>query len=163
MFSGVLANSRSEDFSTGCAGIALVSEREVWLAGSTHCSSFPTTEDAFDRTFNDEDGYFVMVDTVSGSLDYSSFFGGTSDDSISGLAVTSNGDIVCVGTTTSASLPTRNALISEQPGEEDGFVFKMTVDNSAYLLGLIVLGVAGVGVGAIIVIIAVVTLRSRPK
>jgi len=160
-FSGVLENSGSEDFSPWCSGIFLVSEREVWLAGTTECSSFPTTENAFDRTVNGEDGFFVMIDPTSGSLRYSSLFGGTSDDALGGIAVTSNGDVVCAGRTASANLPNKNALISVRPGEQDGFVFRMTVDNSMYLLGLIVLGVAGIG--AIIVIIAVVTLRSRRK
>ncbi len=157
----------------------MVSSRELWIAGYTKYSGFPTTEDAFDRTFNNEDGYFMMIDPISCSLNYSSFFGGSSQDSIYKIVMTSQGEIVCAGSTYSANFPTMNALLSEKPGDRDGFVFKLILNettstafsststitpttSSIYTsMDMIYVALAGVSLGVIVLVVIVTIVRKK--
>ncbi|MGY5854491.1 MAG: SBBP repeat-containing protein [Candidatus Thorarchaeota archaeon] len=131
IFSGVIKNST--DAAVGASNLVVVSEHEVWLGGSTENDDFPTTEDAFDRSFNERDGIITMIDPISCSLNYSSFFGGTRLDTIGGLAVTEQGEVIGAGTTTSLNLPVYNALDPNKTGvgaAEDGFVFRFGMNET---------------------------------
>ena len=49
-------------------------------AGTTYSPNFPTTADAFDRSYNGNgDGFVTMVSSTGRTLLYGSFYGGSTD------------------------------------------------------------------------------------
>jgi hypothetical protein len=129
IFSGILKNSSSAPVNY----LTVLSEDEVWLCGSADYSIFPTTEDAFDRHHMNDEGFFAMIDPVSCTLNYSSFFGGGSDDYIHGLAVDDWGNVVGAGHTYSSNIQIHNAIQPEKAspaGYTDGFVFRLELNKT---------------------------------
>ena len=74
--------------------IAVDRQDNAYIAGGTYSQNFPTTEGAYDRSFNDQsdhsDIFFSKLNS-QGSLTYSTFLGGNSEDHISGLAIYNTG------------------------------------------------------------------------
>jgi serine/threonine protein kinase len=65
----------------GAGAIALDSAGNVWVAGSTQSSNFPTTAGAHDEAYNGNGDAFVSVlDPTVSSLRYSTFLGGGSQE-----------------------------------------------------------------------------------
>src|SRR5262249_32785484 len=77
-------------------GIAVDDSGLAYLAGETDSTDFATTSDALKKEHggSDLDGFLVKLRTTaskSGSMVYSSFFGGSGNDAIHALAVGSTG------------------------------------------------------------------------
>ncbi len=178
IFSGVINDSADVEDLSFISSIVVISEQEVWLGGDTEYDTFPTTEDAFDRSLDEDDGIIVMVDPVSSSLNFSSFFGGTKSDWVTGLVVTEQGDIIGAGTTTSLDFPICNALEPDKIGTErieDGFVFRFVMNDTATStlttststttpngnIDFLFIAIAGISVGLVVVAgVIVITRRS---
>jgi hypothetical protein len=63
--------------------------------------------------------------TIDPTLNYASFVGGSSDESVSAMHVTSSGATIVAGTTESSDIP--GAVPVDAPGGSDGFIYKMNV------------------------------------
>ena len=112
---------------------ALTLDRDgnVILVGETHSTDLPTTADAFQpdyaggSAFGYGDGFIARIGPDGSQLLYCSYFGGTGDEKINGLAVDADGNVCLAGQTDSRDLPLKNAL---QPapggGTSDGFIAK---------------------------------------
>ncbi len=72
----------------------------------------------------------LVIDPV---LVYSTYLGGSSDDSGSGIAVDGSGNAYVTGHTFSANFPTANALQPANGGSADVFVTKISADGSTKL------------------------------
>jgi hypothetical protein len=105
---------------------------DLVLVGTTHSTDLPTTESAFQpaykggTAFGSGDGFIARITPDGSQLLYCSYFGGSGDEELYGLAIDSAGNIAITGWTDSdKDLPLKNAL---QPkfggGTEDGFVAK---------------------------------------
>jgi Beta-propeller repeat len=113
-------------------GIALDASGNIWLVGQTHSTDFPVTDDAFQpdygggTAFGTGDGFLAKLSNDGSQLLYASYFGGSTDDLINGIAIDGAGNVLITGTTGSSDLPTKNAL---QPkfggGQTDGFIAKL--------------------------------------
>lgn len=91
-------------------GIALDSEHNIYIAGETSSTGFPTTQDALQASLQgNTDGFIVKLNPAGNRL-YSSFFGGKNNDGIEGIAVDSAGNFYITGYTYSADFPLKNAL-----------------------------------------------------
>jgi hypothetical protein len=107
------------------------------VTGGTFSSDYPTTPDAFDRSYNDNSPFgpdlFVSKLTADGSaLLYSTFLGGRSGDGGTGVAVNQSGQAVVIGNTFSRNYPTtRGAFDRSYNGSLDAFVTKLKSDGSA--------------------------------
>ncbi|GAA5185716.1 hypothetical protein GCM10023322_30340 [Rugosimonospora acidiphila] len=121
--------------------IALDAAGDVYVAGQTKSSNFPTTSGAFDRTFNvancprcgvDQYDAFVTKLNPSGSkLVYSTFLGGTDIDDILALAVDGSGQAYVAGQTVSHDFPTTSgAFDTTNDGGYDAFVTKLNAQGS---------------------------------
>lgn len=120
----------------------LLPSGEVYLLGATTSGNFPTTANAFDRTFNGWIDAFFMVFNITGSrVVHSTFIGGTGLDSGNDLFVDGEGNIHIVGVTYSRNFPTTiDAYDRQLNGDTDGYALKIRstdwrLDYSTYLGG----------------------------
>jgi uncharacterized protein (TIGR03437 family) len=121
-FLGGMANDEGEAITVDPSGL-------VYVAGVTDSSDFPVTNKAVQPTFGGDetsieidyrpfgDGFLAVVDPASGSLLYSTFYGGTLDDGFMALALDGNGNVWLTGGTDSTDLHvTSNASQALYPG-----------------------------------------------
>jgi hypothetical protein len=142
------------------AGLALAAGQAV-VAGSTHSADFPTTAGALAGSpLGGQDGFMAQVAPDGRSLGFSTFVGGSGDDSVSALALGSDGTLFLAGATASTDLPTTaGALSSALRGPRDAALLRLTPGGASllyatYLGGSDVdqtLGVAVDGVGDVVV------------
>jgi hypothetical protein len=69
----------------------------------------------------------LVIDPV---LTYSTFFGGSGDDSGFGIAVGPNGDLFVAGYTTSTNFPGVESIQSASAGNADGFILRLDASGS---------------------------------
>ncbi len=160
-YSGIIKNSKQGGVSTRVGSLIVVSEHEIWLGGNTGNENFPVTADALDKTMLKQDGFLTMIDPISCTLNYSTFFGGSEGDFTSGLVIDSSRHIISCGSTESNDIPVKNALESEKISPEhyyNGFVFSLILPSNAThpeLLPTLPLIAAGIGIISLIVIVVV--------
>ena len=105
----------------------------VFAAGTTFSIDFPTTLGAFDPFYNGGTEGFVSCLSGDGTtLLWSTLLGGSGDDSIHSVRVTSGGSVVVGGTTASADFPTTpGALQASFGGAQDAFVARLEGSGTA--------------------------------
>ena len=112
-------------------GIAVDDSGLAYLAGETDSTDFVTTSDAFKKEHggSDLDGFIVKLRTTASKLDslaYSSFFGGSANDSIRALAAGNTGAVYITGVTDSTDFPTQDATQGQfGGGASDAFAAKL--------------------------------------
>ncbi|MBI2877535.1 MAG: SBBP repeat-containing protein [Candidatus Tectomicrobia bacterium] len=122
-------------------GIALDGGGNAFVTGWTSSSDFPTTDGAFDVTFNGGrfygggDAFVVKLSSDGSRLLYATFLGGNSEDAVSGIAVDANGNAFVTGWTSSSDFPTTPGALeaSFNGGDSDAFVAKLSPDGSRLL------------------------------
>ncbi len=104
------------------AGVVFdVKDGLAYLAGYTQSTNFPTTSDAYDSSNNGYSDAFLTIFNPDGTLNYSTYIGGSSYDYAEGISV-SNDYIYLDGLTYSSNFPTTaNAYDSSYNGKYDGF------------------------------------------
>jgi len=108
------------------AGIEVDSFSNVYVAGHTYATNFPTTADAFDVSHNGSlDTFLAKLNGEGTALLYSTFLGGSGIDEVQGIALNSSADVYIVGQTTSLDYPTTtNAFDTSYNGSRDVSVAK---------------------------------------
>ncbi|HEU0005372.1 MAG TPA: SBBP repeat-containing protein, partial [Terriglobia bacterium] len=112
-------------------GMAVDDSGLAYLAGETDSTDLVTTSDAFktEHGGSDLDGFIVKLRTTaskSDSLMYSSFFGGSGNDSIRALAAGNTGAVYITGVTDSTDFPTQDAAQGQfGGGASDAFAAKL--------------------------------------
>ncbi len=111
---------------------------QVYIAGYTESSNFPTVF-AFQSSFGGgtSDGFLTKL-TSGGAYVYSTFFGGSGSDSVTGVAVDALGSPHIVGWTssTSATFPLSAApLQGENAGGEDAFLAQLNDTGDTLIYG----------------------------
>jgi hypothetical protein len=92
------------------------------LAGYTHSQDFPLFE-AYDSTYNGQNDIFISkVTPAGGSLLYSTFFGGSSDDMAWSISLDESGNPHFTGYTSSSNFPVEDAFDDTYNGGGDAFV-----------------------------------------
>jgi hypothetical protein len=115
---------------------------DAYVTGPTQSSNFPVTGNAFDPIDNPgEDGFVSRVDTQrsgDSGLRYSTYLGGSLDDSGRGIAVNGN-DAFVTGVTGSTDYPVTQSAFqgthAGDPGTIDAFVTRLATNRSG-LAGL---------------------------
>ena len=123
--------------------IAIDAAGNAYLTGQTKSSNFPVTGNAFDRTINIPpncprcatdvtDGFVTKLNATGSALVYSTYLGGTEDDSPRGIAVDAGGNAYVIGETLSPDFPTTaGAFRRTYSGNYDIFVTKLNAAGSA--------------------------------
>jgi len=119
--------------------IAIDSEGNVILTGSTSSQDFPVTDDALQDTITGEErDSFIAKFSDSWELIYATFLGGSNGDDCFGLAVDASDNIHVVGRTWSPDFPVTPDAIQESYSQEsynedavDSFYCEISSDGHA--------------------------------
>src|SRR5271157_741178 len=114
-------------------GIAVDANGNAYVAGTTSSTDFPTMNPLQAALAGGTDAFVAKLNVSGNRLVYSTYLGGTGDDSAAGIAVDSTGAAVIVGATVSANFPVVNAQQEAQHGGKDAFVAKLNAGGSALL------------------------------
>lgn len=108
----------------------------LYCCGSTDSADFPTLTNSIDSTFNGgkSDGYIFLFNTTNDVLYYSTFFGGSYEDTSQGITLDKQGNIYFTGSTYSSDLPTTlGSYDTTYNINKDIFVVKLTRNGSNML------------------------------
>lgn len=105
------------------AAVAVDPDGVAFVAGSTSSSDFPTTQDAFDTSYEGIQGhaFVTAINLSAGNLVASTLFGGPELDSATSVGFSPGGGVILLGYTYGIPV-TPNALDPTWNGFEDGFV-----------------------------------------
>jgi hypothetical protein len=95
-------------YGDSASGLALDGAGNAYITGSAGSTNFPITVGAFQTTNNDGGGtspFITVLNAAGNGLHYSTFIGGNSSDSASGLVLDGSGDVYITGTSYSANYP----------------------------------------------------------
>ena len=118
---------------------------DAYIASFTESNNFPTTAGCYDNTYNGmQDAVFFKLGATMSTLMWSTYFGGSDDDSGFGIRVNSSGDAVVCGGTSSLNLPTTAGC--NQPayagGTNDGYI-AIIANNGTTLTSCTYYGTSG--------------------
>jgi len=120
-------------------GIAVDGDGAAYLTGWTSSYSFPTTPNAFDRSYNGcDDAFVVKLNAAGSALAYSTFLGGSGRcfsyeglDWGESITVDSTGATYVAGVTYSSDFPTTSGAFDRSfNGNYDAFVVKLNPQGS---------------------------------
>ena len=130
-----LAGSRVESY----GGIAVDPAGDVYVAGRTTSSDFPTVAAMQPVLRGGADMFIVKLDGADGSLVYSTYFGGERDERCNDIAVNAAGEVYFVGATISRTIP-RVAALQDELADYNGLLYdvyvgKLSADGQTLLYG----------------------------
>lgn len=117
--------------------LAVDSFGNAYVPGVTSSIDFPTTAGAFQTAFagGKDDGYVTKINPTGSGLVYSTYLGGSADDSAGAVRVDRLGNAYVPGQTSSTDFPTTaNAFQSSYGGgNSDAFVTKLNAKGAGLL------------------------------
>jgi hypothetical protein len=114
------------------AAIAVDTNFNAYVTGSTYSTAFPTLNDLNGGLRGYENAFVTKFNAAGSALVYSTYLGGTAYDEGRGIAVDSSGNAYVTGVTYSLDFPTTvGALELLVGGFEDAFVTKINAAGSA--------------------------------
>jgi beta-propeller repeat-containing protein len=125
-------------------GIAVDQAGNAYVTGSTNSLDFPTVSPlqgpAANLGPNLNDAFVTVVNPQGSALLFSTYLGGTGNDSGNGVTVDTGGNVYIAGDTSSNDFPTVGATQTHFSGNADAFVVKLnagtlTIAYSRYLGG----------------------------
>jgi len=118
--------------------IDIDSAGKAYVAGDTYSTNFPTLNAYQSFRAGSTDGVVAKF-TSSGGLEFSTYFGGNSSESLYAIAVDASGNAYVAGATYSTNIPMLNPYQATRNLAPDGFVAKFTSSGglaySTYLGG----------------------------
>jgi hypothetical protein len=129
-------------------GIALNSQGDAFVVGSTSSQDFPVTSGAFqtkNRASNSA-GFISVLNSAGSGLVYSTYLSGSTSTSVNRVAVDASGNAYLTGTTQDTDFPTTSGAFQSKPatkaetGSNSAFVAKLNPSGtglvySTYLSG----------------------------
>jgi len=125
------ANGNSIEYATRVGGnepdhsncIYLLADGSVVVAGSTSSNDMPVINPLKGTFGGEKDGFLYILDSTGSSLEYLTYFGGSSYDIIANLEIDSTGNFVITGSTFSQDFPLEQPLFDTlEVGTSDAFV-----------------------------------------
>lgn len=130
-----------------CRTITMNSNGDIFAAGWTMSSNFPTSEGAYDDSSHkdDYDAFIIKLDKDLASMIASTYLGGEASDFINAMVVDSGGNICVAGETSSSDFPTTSGSYgtSYKGGTSDIFVSKLNGGLTKLLASTYIGGTAG--------------------
>jgi hypothetical protein len=97
-------------------GIAVDSDGSAYVAGSTTSDNFPTANSLQATRQGGQDGFVTKLNPAGTTLVFSTYLGGSLDDSANAIAVDAKGSAYVAGETYSANFPVKNAFQPTKAG-----------------------------------------------
>ena len=119
-------------------------ENNIYVAGSTASSDFPTTAGCYDDSYNgvDRDIVVVKLSPDGSELLLSTFVGGTLTDHSDGITLDPENNIYVAGDSSSLDFPTTSGCYDRiHNGYRDAIVFKLNSDGSDLIYSTFVGGI----------------------
>lgn len=114
-------------------GIAVDSNGNAYVTGSTSSTNFPMVN-AYNSNFGGVlDAFVLKLSATGNSLIYSTYIGGSLDDSGNGIALDSNGNAYVTGDSYSTNFPMVNAYNSTYGGSDDVIFFELSPSGNSIL------------------------------
>jgi len=118
------------------AGIAVDAATNVYVAGTTTSTNFPTSTNAFQTTPlgpGNAHTFVTELDSAGATLKYSSYFSGSNTDTAKGMTLDNKGFVYVIGITDSTNFPlapTAGTFQSSLQGANAFFVSKIAPTSS---------------------------------
>jgi hypothetical protein len=112
--------------------IALDSSGNVFVAGYTYSTDFPTASAYQAQNAGQADAFLLELKPSGAGLVFSTYLGGSGVDRAFGLALDSSDNVYLAGDTQSTDFPvTSSALQAANAGQDDGFVVKFNAGGGS--------------------------------
>ena len=115
--------------------IAVDTSGNAYVTGYTDSTNFPATAGAFQPTIGGmfDNGFVTKLNPTGSALVYSTYLGGSGDDSGQGIAVEASGNAYVTGSTDSTNFPATAGAFQPTIGGmfDNGFVTKLNPTGSA--------------------------------
>lgn len=113
-------------------GIAIDPSGNAYVSGFNYLGEFPTTPGTSqDATAGSYDAFISKLNPTGSALAYSTYLGGSGDDSALGIAIDSTGNALVTGSTNSSNFPMQSAQQGTFGGYYDAFATKLNAAGSA--------------------------------
>jgi hypothetical protein len=112
--------------------IAVDGSGNAWVTGQTKSTNFPSMNPLYAAN---KGGFDVFVTELSptGALAYSTYIGGSSDDSGNAIALDGSGNVFVAGGTKSSDFPTKGPFQSTLKGALNAFVLELSSTGSTLM------------------------------
>ncbi len=116
--------------------ITLDANQNVYVSSTTESSNFPT-QNAIQSTLDgDQDAIVFRMNSSLSTLTWSTYFGGSGNETGNALTVGTNGSLYLVGGTTSSSLPLNSGNdVTFNGGMSDGYLVQLNANSGAIQAG----------------------------
>lgn len=115
-------------------GIAVDSAGQAYVTGLTSSSGFPVTAGVTQTTKAGlQDGFVTVLNAAGSALVYSTYLGGTGDDTPKGIAVDASGNATVTGSTTGSFVTVSPVQASYGGGSHDAFLTKVNSSGTSLL------------------------------
>lgn len=112
--------------------LALDAARNAYVAGYTSSVNFPLALPGQSAFGGVVDGFVAKLNNAGTALVYSTYIGGSDNDTVTGIAVDSSGGAYFTGQTQSADFPAQNALQPRKKSNGDAFLAKLTPEGNSF-------------------------------
>jgi len=120
-------------------GIGLDSKGYVYVAGTTYATDMEVDNHIQGANNGIANLFVFKIDPANYQVPFATYLGGSSSDTLNGMAVSPSGDIYLTGSTISGDVPLQNAAQTALDGTSDAFVVWINTSNalaySTYLGG----------------------------
>ncbi|MDQ3135744.1 MAG: SBBP repeat-containing protein [Acidobacteriota bacterium] len=125
-------------------GITADSSGNTYVTGEINSTNFPTAN-AIQATFGGggADAFVTKINAAGSAFVYSTYLGGSAQDSGEGIKADASGTAYVAGFTVSTNFPTANALQGTNGGGQDAFVTKINAAGSALIYSTYLGGTGG--------------------
>ncbi|HEY1339555.1 MAG TPA: SBBP repeat-containing protein [Bryobacteraceae bacterium] len=115
------------------SGLAVDAAGDAYIVGSTSSADFPTVNAVQRNLKGGADIYVMKIDPTGQRIIYSTFLGGSANDTAMSVSVGANGCAYVAGSTESADFPVTAGAFLEQPAVPGLFAVKLAPDGMQLL------------------------------
>ena len=114
------------------SAIAIDQNRNAYMAGVTQSSDFPVKSAAQPVKPGGQDGFVTKLD-ANGAMVFSTYVGGSGQDSLNAIAADASSNVYVDGQSASNDFPAIHALQSALPGVSSSVIAKLNPSGSSFL------------------------------
>ena len=112
----------------GCQGTCVDRDGSIYIAGGTNSADLSLPNGHCTSYGGGGDAYLIKLNPSGTTILWGTYFGGSKSDTIAGIALDSQGNILATGNTTSDNFAATSGLIPKH-ASSDGFVAKFTSEG----------------------------------